>query len=93
MTHKVVGWEQETPVPEGYWFNSYLHVKDGRLHMDGLDLADLFLGGGQGSEALGKVMPSPLEIVFLPIISRRIDEMRYIFEDARQELAYPGRFH
>lgn len=92
MTHSVVGWEQEAPVPDGHRFNSYLYSKGGHLHMDGLDLADLFLGGGQATEALGGVMPSPLEIVFLPIIRRKIEEMRQIFDDARRELGYPGQF-
>ncbi|MGD8805521.1 MAG: arginine decarboxylase [Chloroflexota bacterium] len=93
MNRSVIGWEAESPVPDGHQFNSYLSGRKGRLHMDGLDLADLFIGGGQGSVALGGVMPSPLEIVFLPIIGRKIDAMRRIFEDARRELDYPGQFH
>jgi arginine decarboxylase len=93
MTRAVIGWEQESPVPDGYRFNEYLISTDGRLHMGGLDLAGLFLGGGQGSAALGKTMPSPMEIVYLPIINRQVARMQRIFADARRELNYPGQFH
>ena len=93
MTRKVIGWEHESAVPSGHRFNSYLQAKDGRLYMDGIDLADLFVGGGEASEALGRVMPSPLEIVYLPLIERKIKEMQEIFDDVRRELEYPGHFH
>lgn len=92
MIHSVIGWEQTSSVPEGHRFNSYLQAEGGHLHIDGLDLADLFLGGGQASEALGGAMPSPMEIVFLPIIGRKIKAMRRIFDEARKELGYPGQF-
>jgi arginine decarboxylase len=93
MIRNVIGWEQESPVPDGHRFNSYLLARNGRLFLDGLDLADLFIGEGRGPSSLGKAMPSPMEIVFLPIIRRQIDRMQRIFDDARRELDYPGYFH
>ena len=35
----VIGWEQESPVDDAHQFNSYLHVSDGKLIMDDLDLS------------------------------------------------------
>lgn len=91
-THPIVGWEKNSPVPEGHRFNRFLSVKNGRLHLDGLDLFDLFVG----SAALGngaKPLPSPLEIVYLPIIRQQITNMNNIFAEAAAELAYNGRFY
>jgi arginine decarboxylase len=89
--HPVVGWESTDPVPEGTHFNSYLNVKNGRLHLEDLDLARLFLGGGHGP-GLGRTLPSPLEIVYLPIISRQIEFMNAVFAEAIEEVGYNGRF-
>ncbi|HIP70703.1 MAG TPA: hypothetical protein EYH05_04835, partial [Anaerolineae bacterium] len=61
-THPVVGWEAETPVPDSHTFNSYLQVQDGRLHLDGLDLTQLFFDKPDEQE-FDQVLPSPLEIV------------------------------
>jgi arginine decarboxylase len=93
MIRSVIGWEQESPVPDGHRFNNYLSTVGGRLHMDGLDLADLFVGGGEGSVVLGGVMPSPMEIVYLPIIRHKVEAMQRIFDEVRRELDYPGQFH
>jgi arginine decarboxylase len=38
-------------------------------------------------------MPSPLEIVYLPLIRRQIASMRQIFAEVREEVGYNGRFH
>ena len=43
MTHPVIGWERETPVPN-HVFNDYLSARDGRLFFEDLDLAQLFIG-------------------------------------------------
>ena len=64
MTHPVIGWERETPVPN-HVFNDFLSARDGRLYFEDLDLAQLFIGGRQ-DQGLGKLMPSPLELVYLP---------------------------
>lgn len=58
--------------------------------MDGLDLAGLFQGNGQG---LGAPLFSPLEIVYLPLIRRQIERMQAAFAGAIAETGYPGRFH
>lgn len=91
MGNVVIGWERESPVPEGHKFNSYLHAQGGRLHIDGLDMAQLFLDGHNNE--LGRAFPSPLEIVYLPLIRRQINYMREVFAGAIADLAYEGRFH
>ncbi len=90
--HPVVGWEAETPVPDQHKFNDYLHVKNGRLHMDGLDLTQLFFDKPDEQE-FHQVLPSPLEIVYLPRIRRQIHFMNQVFAEAIAELGYDGRFH
>ncbi|MGB3712915.1 MAG: hypothetical protein WA996_00640 [Candidatus Promineifilaceae bacterium] len=90
MTRPVVGWEHERPVPERD-FNDYLSARGGRLFMEDLDLAGLFLGDGQAN-GLGRTLPSPLEIVYLPIIRRQIKRMRELFADVIDELGYGGNF-
>lgn len=92
MTRPVIGWEKETPVPDGHHFNDYLAVQNGRLHLNQLDLTNLFLGDGR-DQGFGKVLPSPLEIVYLPIIRRQIAAMNQYFNDVIAELGYNGRFH
>ena len=74
MPRPVVGWEETHPVPD-HQFNDYLSVRSGRLFMDGLDLTQLFLGDSE-EQGLGRTLPSPLEIVYLPIVGKRIDAMR-----------------
>ncbi|MBK8985021.1 MAG: arginine decarboxylase [Chloroflexi bacterium] len=92
MSEPVIGWESSDPVPDGHSFNHYLIVKNGRLHLEDLDLAQLFLGGGSRL-GLGRTLPSPLEIVYLPIIPRQIAYMNQVFAAAIEELEYNGRFH
>lgn len=92
MGRAVIGWEQEDPVPEGHTFNSYLTARNGRLHMAGLDLAQLFLDPAAAND-VGRQFNSPLEIVYLPIIRRQIEFMRQTFAAAIAELNYPGDFY
>lgn len=81
MAHPIIGWEKETAVPDNHQFNDYLQVKNGRLHLQNLDLA-----------ALMESRPSPLEIVYLPLIRDRISKMHAIFADVMAELNYGGDF-
>ncbi|MBK6712486.1 MAG: arginine decarboxylase [Chloroflexi bacterium] len=90
MTQPVVGWESTEPVPEGTHFNRYLNARNGRLHIEDLDLAQLFLGGS--GPGIGRTLPSPLEIVYLPIISRQIEFMNGVFAQAIEDVGYHGRF-
>lgn len=92
MDRPVIGWESVEPVPAHYYFNAYLNARNGRLHFEELDLAQLFLGDGAG-QGLGRVLPSPLEIVYLPVIRQRIAQMNRIFAQVSAEVGYNGRFH
>ena len=87
----IIGWEQDTAVPPNHQFNHYLHAKNGHLHLDGLDLAQFFLN--EAPQGFENTLPSPLEIVYLPLIGRQIQKMKQIFADVIAELAYDGRFH
>jgi arginine decarboxylase len=89
--HPVIGWESETAVPSNHQFNQYLHAQNGHLHLDGLDLAQFFLK--EAPQGFDKTMPSPLEIVYLPLIRRQIAKMKQVFADVSAELAYEGSFH
>ncbi len=89
-TGPVIGWEKQTPVPDGYQFNDYLHVQNGHLFMEDLDLAALFLGGE--SPLAGKPFASPMEVVYLPLIRRQIERMCGYFAEVSAEIGYEGRF-
>jgi arginine decarboxylase len=91
MTHPVIGWERETPVPN-HAFNDFLSAREGRLYFEDLDLAQLFIGGRQ-DQGMGKLMPSPLELVYLPKIRQKIQQMCQVFADVIAEVGYAGRFH
>jgi arginine decarboxylase len=91
MTHPVISWEREEPAPN-HAFNDYLSSRDGRLYLEDLDLAQLFVGGRQ-DQGLGRTLPSPLELVYLPKIRQKIGRMRQIFADVIDEVGYEGRFH
>lgn len=98
MSHSVIGWEQESPVADGYRFNSYLHVRQGQLHIGGFNLGQLFVAEedaleGPSYPGRGKAFESPLEIVYLPKIRRRIHELQQVFADVVAELGYAGQFH
>ncbi len=91
MSEPVVGWEKETPAPN-YQFNDYLRSVNGRLQFDGLDLPQLFFGDSS-DPGLAHSLPSPLEIVYLPIIRRQITRMKRLFSEVIDELDYNGQFH
>lgn len=90
MMRPVVGWEAETPVPN-HVFNDYLSARSGRLFYEDLDLAQLLVGGSH-DQGLGRPLPSPLEIVYLPRIRQRIAHLNKVFADVIQEIGYSGRF-
>ncbi|MCB8944280.1 MAG: arginine decarboxylase [Ardenticatenaceae bacterium] len=90
MTHPIIGWESENPVPDGHQFNDYLRAENGRLHLQNLDLADLFL---REANRDGDPFTSPLEIVYLPLIRRQIHKMQRIFAEVSTEVGYEGQFH
>lgn len=89
--HPVIGWEKTAPVPEGHQFNAFLSARNGRLFFEELDLTNIFAGDGP-DQGLGRTLPSPLEIVYMPLIRRRIREMNAIFAEAIEEVGYDGRF-
>ncbi|MBE2197849.1 MAG: arginine decarboxylase [Anaerolinea sp.] len=91
MTHPIIGWEKTIPVPNKYYFTSYLNARNGRLHFEDLDLPQIFLGD-QADQGLGQTMPSPLEIVYLPVIRQRIAQMNRVFAEVSAEVGYNGRF-
>jgi arginine decarboxylase len=91
MTLPVIGWERETPVPDGHSFNDFLSVEAGRLHFEALDLAGLFTGERQ-DQGPGQ-LSTPLEIIYLPKIRQKITWLEQLFAAAAAELDYPGRFH
>ncbi len=98
MNRPIIGWERETPVPDGHRFNDYLHVRGGQLHFGGVNLAQLFLTDGSAVDGpeypgVGKALPSPLEVVYLPKIRRRIHEMQERFARVSADVGYDGAFH
>lgn len=92
MSHPVIGWESQEPVPNGHQFNEYLSVKNGRLHYKSIDLPHLF------SEQFGKeikrpeTLPTPLEIVYLPSIQQQIHKLEETFAKAIETTNYDGEF-
>ena len=90
MSRAVIGWESNDPAPN-HTFNDYLRSKDGRLFLEDVDLTQLLLAD-QGDQGLGRTIPSPLEVVYLPLIARRINEMRRMFSEVIEEIDYQGRF-
>ena len=86
MTHPIIGWESADPVPHAHQFNHYLQAQNGRLYLHNLDLADIFLRNTNP-------FPSPLEIVYLPLIKHQIEKMNQIFAQVSAEVGYEGQFH
>lgn len=91
MAHPVIGWERTTPAPN-HVFNAFLSARNGHLHLEDLDLAEIVLNG-QAVPGLNRAMPSPLEIVYLPLIGRKIAALRQAFAEVIAETGYPGKFH
>ena len=87
--HPVIGWEREEPIPNNHRFNAYLHAENGRLYLDNLELTSLF----NDQSKVGEFLPSPLEIVYLPIIRQKIDFMNQLFAEVIAETGYEGQFH
>lgn len=92
MTRPIIGWEREEPVPDGHQFNDYLSVQNGRLFMEGLDLAQLFLEPPP-EDHYEEAFASPMEIVYLPLIRRQIWKMEQCFREVSEEVGYEGRFY
>jgi arginine decarboxylase len=90
MSIPVIGWESTEPAPN-HTFNNYLRSQDGRLYLDDLDLTQLFLADHH-DQGFSRTVPSPLEVVYLPLISRRIEEMRQIFSEVIEDIDYQGQF-
>ncbi|GAP61915.1 arginine decarboxylase [Ardenticatena maritima] len=86
-----IGWESPDPVPDGYRFNEYLHVRNGHLFYEDLDLAALFLN--DGTSPLSVPLASPLELVYLPKIRDKIRYLQDVFARAIIEQEYTGRFY
>jgi arginine decarboxylase len=59
--------------------------------MDELNLAQILSDYGK-DQGLEGVLPSPLEIVYLPLIRRQIERMRNYFSRAAEEVGYEGQF-
>ncbi len=92
MNHLRIGWDRSAPVPDGFTFNSFLSNRKGRLHLRELDLSRL-IGAADPPPGLRQTLPSPLEIVFLPLIRQKIAALREAFARAIDETGYAGRFH
>ncbi len=91
MPHPIIGWEHESPVPN-HIFNDFLSSRDGRLYFEDLDLAQMLIGGRQ-DQGLGRLMTSPLEIIYLPMIRQKITTLNDLFAEVAAEVGYTGQFH
>lgn len=87
--HPIIGWESTEPVPDGHRFNEYLAVHNGRLFFDGLDLTSLF----ESQSPVGQRLPTPLELVYQPLIRRQIERMNDWFAQEIERVGYDGRFY
>lgn len=92
MSTPIVGWEETHPVPDGHQFNHYLTAQNGRLHLNGLDLMSLFESPIPTPQNDHQILPSPLEVVYLPLIRHQIQKMNQIFAKAIAETTYEGTF-
>src|SRR5262245_9676341 len=91
QSHPVIGWERQAPVPT-HTFNDFLSSREGRLYYEDLDLTQLLRGDCQ-DQGLGRTLASPLEIVYLPMVRRKVGELQRVFADVATEVGYAGRFH
>lgn len=73
-------------------FNDFLSSRDGCLFFEDLDLIQMLLGGRE-DQGLGRLMTSPLEIVYLPMIRQKIATLNDIFASVAAETGYAGHFH
>ncbi len=90
MKPAVVGWESTSSIPDQS-LNRYLNARNGRLFYEDFDLAALFEEKGR-SLNLDREISSPLEIVYLPMIHRQIQNMQDIFSQAIEKVGYAGQF-
>lgn len=91
MLHPIIGWEESTPMPN-HQFNELLSARNGRLHYEDLDLAQLFLDGGQLS-GVQTPLATPLDLAYLPTIRRQVQKMQQLFANVIFETGYDGNFH
>ncbi|HSH05159.1 MAG TPA: arginine decarboxylase, partial [Anaerolineae bacterium] len=63
---------------------------DGKLHFANIELLQFF---HDNNTPIPSNLPSPLEIVYLPLIKQKIEAMRGYFTTAAQETNYPASFH
>lgn len=91
MSKPIIGWESETPIPAHHTFNHFLRAADGELWMDQLNLTKLIVQKGYAN--LGRTLTSPTEIVYLPMIRKKVRDLQDAFARAIETLGYPGKFH
>ncbi|MGD8604413.1 MAG: hypothetical protein PVF49_07565 [Anaerolineales bacterium] len=87
MRRPIVGWHKTDPAPD-HEFNHYLNSRHGELYYEDLNLAELFQPNTKDQYR----MDSPLEIVYLPMIRKKINTMRTIFDQAVDRVGYSGSF-
>lgn len=90
MTNPITGWESPDPIPAQHTFNHFLRAANGELWMDQLNLTKLIVQRGYN---LSRTLTSPTEIVYLPIIRKKIRELQDAFARAVAATSYPGQFH
>ncbi|MDJ0756286.1 MAG: hypothetical protein QNJ45_22335 [Ardenticatenaceae bacterium] len=83
MTRPIIGWERADSIPDGTKFTDYLHVQNGDLYLDQVNLGELLRS---------HQYTSPLEIVYLPLIRRQITKLQDHFAEAIKKTDYQGRF-
>ena len=88
MTQPIIGWEDTVPVPNDHQFNHFLSAHNGHLYMGDFDLMQVF----ETSPVPNSPLPSPLEVVYLPLIRQRIAYMQQVFAEVSAELDYTGSF-
>ena len=87
MSKAAIGWHRVDPVPEKHQFSEFLQMRNGKLFLDGLDLASILTEGVAGDQ-----FSSPLEIVYLPIIREKISHLKHAFQQAIDQTGYGGEF-
>lgn len=78
-----------SPYPDGTTFDGGLHVENGRLFFDGIELLSLMTQPLPGRDV---PLGSPLEVVYLPKIKGQVQQMRDWFANAFRQVGYPAAF-
>ncbi len=86
-----IGWDQAAPIPANFQMSDFISLRERQVFLDQLNLTALITPGRQ-MEDLRQRMTLPLEIVYLPIIRKKIRRLQSAFRQAVQVLDYPGRF-